>query len=1078
MECTLSRHVSPPFALTLLCAVFLSLVCACDKLEPVGFDDLVNDALPDLAHDVSADVDSSDTPEEADETELPFVPEVIETECMGSFAQGAPGTRVLADLCDAIGEPVGQGTASVHQITDASELFQGPAARGQVGDWMVDTGVARFIIEGVDRHSIPCPYGGSPIDVSYFGESPTGTPDHLGEICFFMQLGRTVAPRSDADFEIVADGSDGGAAILAVTSHDTLSDWLNLEAFAKEYVGFLVNTPFSPEKDLHLTLTHYYIARPGDNYLSYLTAARNDGDRFQHVLGGDLIDSGGLGRFFNPASGLQGFGYLDMNPEQMEYLAFISDESSHAYVPGIRGLDDQGEVLPDATYLAISGAAAILLGTTDPIALLNKGPQALREPGVVKLEVGRSTVWSRRIYAGGADFSTITDELFALRGQATGHVKARVVDGAGLAVAGVPVAAVRVFSAVAGRTETRFVSDVDGWVEGDLPVGSYTLLPDANDRAAAAPVPFDLAAGDSLDLSLPVGEPGLIHFDVKNGIDDSPLPARVTILCDGTCPRPTNSKLRDVTFDGIGANVAAVFFIGVDGHMDWPIVPGTYRVLVSHGMTWSVYPLGTAGEGPNAGGEVVTVPEGGEAAVNAVLYKAVDTSEFLSADFHVHAVNSPDAPVANSERVLSFLGAGVDVLISTDHDFVTDYGPYVRALGAEGQLATMVGEELTTFTYGHFNAFPLQHAPNDRNGGAIDWAVDDGPAMHPRDIFAAFTANPGEQVIQVNHPQSGYFSAIYLDARTLTSHADPTLHRIAPAEPAPVTGDTGLFDEGFTAVEVYNGYSRNSFWGVMNSWFPMVAQGLVPTITATSDSHRVYSSLGGSPCTWVHVGAGRDTPSTMDAATFVSQTNANQAFGSNGPFVRLWATNAAGERVETAGLLASGGANHEVTIGVEVQTPLWMKVDTVTLYGNLVDTAPLPGEVNTTEPTSLEVASFTLTDADLLPSASPGAEPTRLLRYRKEVTFTVAPAADSYYVVTVEGKSAPSMVPVIWSNTQPFAFSNALLVDVDGGGYDKPPMTRAAGSGGGHPKATPQTRPLETREDWEALRRALIERLR
>ena len=376
----MSRHVSPPFALTLLCAVFLSLVCACDKLEPVGFDDLVNDALPDLAHDVSADVDSSDTPEEADETELPFVPEVIETECMGSFAQGAPGTRVLADLCDAIGEPVGQGTASVHQITDASELFQGPAARGQVGDWMVDTGVARFIIEGVDRHSIPCPYGGSPIDVSYFGESPTGTPDHLGEICFFMQLGRTVAPRSDADFEIVADGSDGGAAILAVTSHDTLSDWLNLEAFAKEYVGFLVNTPFSPEKDLHLTLTHYYIARPGDNYLSYLTAARNDGDRFQHVLGGDLIDSGGLGRFFNPASGLQGFGYLDMNPEQMEYLAFISDESSHAYVPGIRGLDDQGEVLPDATYLAISGAAAILLGTTDPIALLIKGPRLCENP--------------------------------------------------------------------------------------------------------------------------------------------------------------------------------------------------------------------------------------------------------------------------------------------------------------------------------------------------------------------------------------------------------------------------------------------------------------------------------------------------------------------------------------------------------------------------------------------------------------------------------------------------------------------------------------------------------------------------
>ena len=64
--------------------------------------------------------------------------------------------------------------------------------------------------------------------------------------------------------------------------------------------------------------------------------------------------------------------------------------------------------------------------------------------------------------------------------------------------------------------------------------------------------------------------------------------------------------------------------------------------------------------------------------LEAVLAKVVDSHGWMSADLHVHAVNSADSSLGNDRRALSFLAEGVDVLVSTDHEVVTDYGPVVR----------------------------------------------------------------------------------------------------------------------------------------------------------------------------------------------------------------------------------------------------------------------------------------------------------------------------------------------------------------------------------------------------------------
>ncbi len=64
----------------------------------------------------------------------------------------------------------------------------------------------------------------------------------------------------------------------------------------------------------------------------------------------------------------------------------------------------------------------------------------------------------------------------------------------------------------------------------------------------------------------------------------------------------------------------------------------------------------------------------------------VDTRGWISADLHVHAVPSLDAPTPLVERVRSLAAAGVEVAVATDHNVVTDYAPAIRERGLEPWL--------------------------------------------------------------------------------------------------------------------------------------------------------------------------------------------------------------------------------------------------------------------------------------------------------------------------------------------------------------------------------------------------------
>lgn len=1013
--------------------------------------------LPDVTPDTSVDADAA-TPDvgmaDADVADAADV--AVDTGPIGPTPE--EGDRVVVDLEPYVAGAAGGG-AYARQIDSEADLIGGEAATGRVGDWLVGNEHVRFVVQGPSRAIGVCPYGGNLIDGDIV--RPAGEPgrDAIGAVCLFLNLGVTMVGE---DYEILSDGADGGAVVLAVTGIDRPLDFLNLKGAISQWVGIPLDFAVDPDTDLPGTVTTYYVLRPQDRGVRIVTAVRNDGAEATKVIFGELIDSGGVVEFFNPRSGLKGFGYGGFAEEKMDFLGFKGDETTHVYAPPPLADGRSG-----AGYLSISGVAGVVLGTDDPLGALlgggNAGPHEARH----LLEPGATVTAERWVYVGDGSLSSATDYIWKDRGVALGHIEGAATDAAG------PVAGARI-SVVndAGAAITQMVSAADGTFAADVPLGTYTLSSIAPGRIADGAPQVVVEAGAMAEPALGFSLPGALSVHVTNPAGE-PTPAKVTVRCDGPCSVVPTSQNRDVTYDF--NYQGAIVPLGVSGEAVIPLPPGKYRVVVTRGTSHTLWPA-DYDTATNPGQQIEVV--GGETVeLFPVVAKALDTAGWLSGDFHVHAVNSPDAPVHNRDRVRSFMSEAMDVLVSTDHDFITDYAPIIEELGGQKWLTSIVGVELTTFDYGHFNSFPLVADPVARNGGAVDWAGGDGPCLTPDAIFDELHAFPGEQVIQVNHANSGYFFAVDLDAATGMTFADPEAFRMAPIEPDPVTGDTKLWSEKFTALELYNGFSVSKVWTNMNWWLTFLNRGFRVTGTAVTDTHKLIRDPGGVPCSYVRMPEGKDTIAPLDQAAFAAAVNQGRLVGTNGPLLDARLVDPdTGDEAEVGETLALG-AGKAMQLVVTIQTPRWYTVDKVEVFSNATSIVTPPGQLVETKPPVAFSQDVDMTEADLMPAVEGGAEGAR---YVKTVTFDLQPGEDAYYVVLATGNKATSgdLRPIVGDAAKALAFTNPLFVDVDGGGWNPPldaakvpaplPPAPRPGSPGDLSMPVPATRALVERGLIEA----------
>lgn len=692
---------------------------------------------------------------------------------------------------------------------------------------------------------------------------------------------------------------------------------------------------------------------------------------------------------------------------------------------------DGQETLPIAgSYLTLFNVAATMLGTTDALETLLLSESELRDmEGAYHLSPGEVGIVDHRVFAGDGDLSTVVDPIYELYDQPMTELSGRVVDPDGQPLAAATVSAVD----DGQRTMNQAVTDDQGRYSMIVPDTGHELLARRDDHYTVDPPVVPPGRGSSAEIDdLETTPAGTVEVDVRTA-EGEPTPARISVICEAECPYKPTSNERDMAFDELPDEFATIEWVDVSGESTFALPEGSYRIVVSRGMEWSLWPS----DAHRDGGAPLEVTSGESTSVDAEIDRVVDTTGALSGDFHVHTISSMDSTTPKRDRILAFMSEGVDVVVSSDHDVVADYGPAVESLDAHDELTTMVGTEITTIDTGHFNAFPLDRDEDHRQGGSLDWAGGEDQAMTPAEIFDWIRDHPNDQVVQVNHPEISFMT--FSDVLRGITYGDVSRMRVRTPDYDPDTGATGLWTDGFSAMELLNGFDIDQFWGVTRWWLTMIGRGHTPTGTAVSDTHGRYGSMmGGVPRTYVFVDEQHDRPTTFDETEFVESVNQGRAVGTTGPFVRLEATNTDGEVASLGDVLETNG--QEVTFTLDIEAPEWVEVDRVEMVTNSEEVVTDPGQFDSdpVEPTETYSVEIDPEDFEVVTSGD-----SEHRRWHTSLDIDVETDDDAYVVFFIHGDE--QMYPVVPEGKPgPLAFTNPIVLDADGQGYDSPPLAELA----------------------------------
>ncbi|HJN77085.1 MAG TPA: CehA/McbA family metallohydrolase [Myxococcota bacterium] len=157
------------------------------------------------------------------------------------------------------------------------------------------------------------------------------------------------------------------------------------------------------------------------------------------------------------------------------------------------------------------------------------------------------------------------------------------------------------------------------------------------------------------------------------------------------------------------------------------VPPGTYDVYVSKGYEWEIW------EG------VVSVP----GTLSISLEQVVEHPGWRSTDSHIHNEPSADSRVLPEDRARTVAAAGLDGIVTTDHEAIVDLS--WAALAVDEEPTFLLGSEITATFPEHSNAWPFPVVEDHPRGDPVDWYELGFPG-----IYAATRAR-GAEVIQINH---------------------------------------------------------------------------------------------------------------------------------------------------------------------------------------------------------------------------------------------------------------------------------------------------------------------------------------
>lgn len=618
-------------------------------------------------------------------------------------------------------------------------------------------------------------------------------------------------------------------------------------------------------------------------------------------------------------------------------------------------------------------------------------------PAEVTLAPGEEKTFVVRIAVGDSPLAAF-GVLAAERGPA-GVVEGRVVDPSGQpAIHGSLLVSV-------DQEWVPHYPDADGRVGFQLPVGSYEVrFEDIGREAVESSVTVAADETTRLDLQVPVASTVNIAIRDEGG---NPSPGKVQFIgIDGT---PTPNFGTDYRVHGGNHQYQTH-----DGVVTQQVPPGSYLLRVTLGPEHDLVE------------RRIEARPGETVDVEAALKRTVDTTGWISTDYHAHSTPSGDNYCNTRDRIINFAAEHIEFAPTTEHQRLYDWAPQIEALGLAERIKTIPGIELTGSGQ-HFNAFPIRPDPLAQNGGAPLWHFDprinaitlrnwgtptlDGgsridPAPNARGRIALFEGGP-DRWVQANHPDVG---GVFFD------------------KDRDGVGDGGFvgFEGLIDAAEVWSEeiLNLNPRYGLRSGanrtfgWLQLLNQGRRVWCVAVSDAHRIFGNgVGG----WrTYVPSSTDHPGEIDHEEVIRNSKAGRMMITNGPFLE----------VETADGLPIGStviAEGFVDLRVRVQTPNWLEIDRLQVL------------VNGRQP---EQYNFRR-------EQNPGMFRDGVVNF--EETIRVKLQQDAHLIVVALGEG--STIEQGWGlnpygEMHPVAYTNPIFVDVDRDGFE------ANGDTLGHPLMT------------------------
>ncbi len=548
--------------------------------------------------------------------------------------------------------------------------------------------------------------------------------------------------------------------------------------------------------------------------------------------------------------------------------------------------------------------------------------------------------------------------------------------------------------------------DAEGHFSFRLPVGNHTVkFEDIGRDAVSKQVSVKKDATAQFDLA--VAKASTVKVAIKDA-GGRPSPGKVQFIgVDGTKTPNFGTDYR-----AHGGNHQ---YQTHDGQVTQQVPPGKYLLRVSRGSEYDVVE------------EHITVAKGQTVSVDATLNRTVDTTGWISTDYHAHSTPSGDNYCNTTDRVINLAAEQIEFAPTTEHQRIYDWAPHIKRLGLSGQIKTVPGIELTGSGQ-HFNSFPITPDPLSQNGGAPLWTYDPRinaivlrnwgtPSLTPGGSRFDTSANARVPVepfgggpdrwVQANHPNVG---GVFFDRN-----------------------EDGVRDGGFVgfeklidAAEVWSEeilhlspiYGRRSGANRTFGWLQMLNQGRHVWCVAVSDAHRIFGNgVGG----WrTYVPSSTDNPPDIDHLEIIRNSKAGRMMITNGPFLKV--TTADGLPIGST--IVSEGF---VDLKVQVQTPNWLEIDRV----QVLVSGRQPEQYNFRK------------------SVNPGMFQDGTVNF--DETIRVMLQRDEHLIVVAIGEK--SNIEQGWGlnpygRMHPVAYTNPIYVDVDHNGF------QANGDTLGHPLMT------------------------